>query len=124
MISGSADRGIDQLVKYFDVFGCQVGQISVLAVIPYLLNWIKVRSVGRQPFNTDVLRVSFQVFPQCFCPMDTPPIHDEYYPSMDITREGAQESDHILGIDVFSLNTPVKSNPASVRGKGNGADDG
>jgi hypothetical protein len=25
----------------------------------------------------DGLGVSFQVFPQCFCPMDTPSIHDE-----------------------------------------------
>ncbi len=123
LTSGTTDRGSHQLVKFFDVFRCQVGQIGILAVVPYLLNWIEVGRVARQPFNADVLRVSFQVSPQCFCLMDTPPIHDQHHPSMDITREGAQESDHILGTDVFSLNTPVKSNPASMGGKGDGTDD-
>ena len=77
LLSGTVDRGIDQVVKLFDVFGCQIDQVGVLAVIPNLFNWIKVRRIGRQPFNTDGLGVSFQVFPQCFCPMDTPSIHDE-----------------------------------------------
>jgi len=123
LLSGIADRGTDPVVKFFDVFGCQIGQISILAVVPDLLNRIEVRRIGRQPFNTDGLGVSFQVSPQYFCPMDTPPIHDEYHPPMDITREGAQESNHILSADVFSLNAPVKSNPASMGGKGNGTDD-
>jgi len=55
--------------------------------------------------------------------MDTPSIHDEYYPAMDISGEGAQESDHIISTDVFSLNAPVKSDPASMGSKGNGTDD-
>jgi len=42
---------------------------------------------------------------------------------MDISGEGAQEGDHILGTDVLSLNAPVKSNPVSMGGKGNGTDD-
>ena len=123
MTSGTADGGSDQPVKFLDVFRCQVGQIGILAVVPYLLNWIKVGRVGRQPFNADVLRVSFQVSPQCFCLMDTPSVHDQHQPSMDITGEGAQESDHILATDVLSLNTPVKPNPTSMGGKGNGTDD-
>ena len=123
LLSGTADRGTDQVVKLFNVFGCQVDQVSILAVIPNLFDWIKVRRIGRQPFNTDGPGVSFQVFPQCFCPMDTPSIHDEYYPAMDIWGEGAQEGDHIIGTDVFSLNAPVKSNPASMGGKGNGTND-
>jgi len=123
LLSGIADRGTDQVVKLFDVFGCQVDQVGILTVIPNLFNWIKVRRIGRQPFNTDGLGVGFQVFPQCFCPMDTPSIHDEQYPARDISGEGAQEGDHIIGTDVFSLNAPVKSNPASMGGKGNGTDD-
>jgi hypothetical protein len=58
-----------------------------------------------------------QVFPQCFCPMDTPSIHDEQYPAMDILGEGAQEGNHIIGTDVFSLNAPVKSNSISIGGR-------
>jgi hypothetical protein len=42
---------------------------------------------------------------------------------MDISGEGTQEGDHIIGTDVFSLNAPVKSNPVSMGGKGNGTDD-
>lgn len=123
LLSGIADRGTDQVVKFFNVFGCQVDQVGTLTVIPNLFNWIKVRRIGRQPFNADGLGVGFQVFPQCFCPMDTPSIHDEQYPSRNIAGEGAQEGDHIIGTDVFSLNAPVKSNPASMGGKGNGTDD-
>ena len=77
LLSGIADRDTDQVVKLFDVFGCQVGQIGILAVVPHLLHWIKVRRISGQPFNADGLGVSFQVSPQCFCPMDTPSIHDE-----------------------------------------------
>jgi hypothetical protein len=55
--------------------------------------------------------------------MDTPPIHDEYYPAMNIPVERAQESNHILSTDIFSLNAPVKSNPASMGSKGDGTDD-
>ena len=123
LLSSIADRDTDQVVKLFNVFGCQVDQVGILTVIPNLFNWIKVRRIGRQPFNTDGLGVGFQVFPQCFCPMDTPSIHDEQYPARDIPGEGAQEANHIIGTDVFSLNAPVKSNPASMRGKGNGTDD-
>jgi hypothetical protein len=123
LLSSTADRGTDQVVKFFDVLWCQVGQIGILAVVPDLLNRIKVRRIGRQPFNTDGLGMSFQVFPKCFCPMDTPSIHDEYYPAMNIPGEGAQESNHILSTDVFSLNAPVKSNPASMWGESNGSDD-
>jgi len=83
---GAADRGTDQVVKFFDVFGCHVGQISILAMVPDLLNWIKVGRIGRQPFNMDSRGVSFQVPPQCFRPMDTPSIHDEYHPPYDGLR--------------------------------------
>ena len=47
LLSGIADRGTDQMVKLFDVLWCQVGQISILAVVPYLLNWIEVGRVAR-----------------------------------------------------------------------------
>jgi len=123
LLSGIANRGTNQLVKFFDVFGCQVGQISILAVVPDLLNGVKVRRIGRQPFNTDGLGMIFQVPLQYFCPMDAPPIHDDYYPPMDITREAAQESNHILSTDILSLNTPIKSDAATMGGKGNGTDD-
>jgi hypothetical protein len=123
LLSGTADRGTDHVVKFLDVFRGQVGQITILAVVPDLLNWIEVRRIGRQPFNTEGLGMSFQVPPQSFCPMDTPSIHDEYHLATDISREGLQESDHILSTDVFLLNAPVKSNPASMGGKSNGTDD-
>jgi hypothetical protein len=63
LLAGIADRVTDQVVKFFDVFGCQVGQISILAVVPDLLCRIKVRRIGWQPFNTDSLGVNFQVSP-------------------------------------------------------------
>jgi hypothetical protein len=50
--------------------------------------------------------------------MDIPSIHDEQYPSGNITGKRAQEGNHIIGTDVFSLNPPVKSNPAPMGGKG------
>ena len=121
-LSDTADRGTDQ-VKFFDVFGCQVVQIGIPAVVPDLLHRIKVRRVGRQPFNTDSLGGSFQVSPRRFCPMDTPSIHDEYYPAMNIPKEGTQERNHVLSIDVFSVNAPVKSNPASMGGESNGTNE-
>jgi hypothetical protein len=34
---GIADRGADQAAKLFDLFGCQVDQVGILAVIPNLL---------------------------------------------------------------------------------------
>ena len=36
------------MVKLFDVFGCQVDQVGILAVIPNLFNWIKVRRILQQ----------------------------------------------------------------------------
>jgi len=42
-----ANRGVDQAVKLFDLVGCQVDQIGILAVIPNLFNWIKVRHISR-----------------------------------------------------------------------------
>ena len=47
MISVTAYIGSDQLVKFLDVFRCQVGQIGILAMIPYLLNRIEAGRVGR-----------------------------------------------------------------------------
>jgi len=123
LISGTANRGTDQVVKFSQVFRRQICQITILAVVPDLLNWIKVRRIGGQPFNTDSLRMSLQVPPQCFCSMDTPSIHDEYHLATNISGEGPQKGNHILSTDVFSLNAPVKSNPASMGGKGNGTDD-
>jgi len=121
--SGIADRGTDQVVKLFDVIGCQVSQIGILAMVPDLFHRIKVRRIARQPFNMNGLGVRFYISPQCFCPVDTPSIHDKYYPAMNIPGEGAQENNHILSTDVFSLNAPVKSNPASIRSESNGTDD-
>ena len=43
LILGVADRGTDHAVKLFQVFGCQIGQITVLAMVPDLLNRVKVR---------------------------------------------------------------------------------
>lgn len=123
LLSGTVDRGTNHLVKFFDVIGCQVSQIGILAVVPDLLHWIKVRRISGQPFNTNGPGAMFQVSPQRFCPMDTPSIHDEYYPAMNVPGEGAQESDHVLSTDVFSLNAPVKSDPALIGSKGNGTDD-
>lgn len=112
------------MIEFFDIIGCQVSQIGILAVVPDLLHWIKVRRIARQPFNTNGPGAMFQVSPQRFCLMDTPSIHDEYYLTMNIPGEGAQKSNHVIGTAVFPLNAPVKTNPASIGGKGNGTDDG
>lgn len=122
LVLGTANRGIDQVVESLHVFRRQVDQITILAVVPDLLNWIKVRRIGRQPFNADSLGMGLQVAPQCFCPMDTPSIHDEYHPAANISRDGPQEGNHILSTDVFSLNAPVKPDPASMGGKSKGTD--
>jgi len=47
LLSGTADRGTDQVIKFFDVIGCQVSQIGILAAVPDLLHWIKVRRIAR-----------------------------------------------------------------------------
>jgi hypothetical protein len=40
LLSGIVDRGIDQVVKLFDVFRCQVDQVGILGVIiPNLFNF-------------------------------------------------------------------------------------
>lgn len=76
----------------------------MLALVPSPLRRVKVSRAGNQPFNMDSLGVSFQVSPQGFCPTDTPPVHDEYHPPMEITRARAQESKYVLKTDALSVN--------------------
>ena len=47
LLSGTADRGIDHVVKFFDVLWCQVGQVGILAVVPDLLHGVNVVVQGK-----------------------------------------------------------------------------
>jgi len=121
--SCTRDGGIHSCLKIILGFRRQIGQVTVLGVVPHLFYWIEIRRIRRQPFNADHSSMSLHIGLQHLGPMHTPSIQNQNYRATDGSAHRLQERDHILSTDVLPLHSPIQPYPTPMRGQGDGTDD-
>lgn len=113
----------NQAIKFFPILRCQIRQLNILTVSPYLLNRIKFRSISGQPFKADTSRVFGKILLHSLCPMHTPSVHNQNHPLADVSSDRLQKPNHIFSNNIMLMNPPVKCESNSFGRNGKSTDD-
>ena len=118
-----SDGCLDMRVKIGAVVGNEIGQVAVLGVVPDLFGRVEVWGVGGEPFDPDACTVAVQILAHDFGPMDVPTIQDEDEFTLKTASDPAEKVHNVRSSNVFGLHVPIQTQPAALRGDGDGADD-
>jgi hypothetical protein len=94
------NRVINFSVEMVDVRGNEVGQVTVLRVIPALFDRIQLRAIGRQPLELKPIGMIF-VEVGCRRAMHRPAIPHQDHPTTAIIVQFFEKPDGLVGIDIF-----------------------
>ena len=101
------DRAIHLAAQSLNIFRDMVGQVSVLATIPNLLNRIEIRSISWQPLNPNTTAEPITQPPGSRT-VNRPTIHDQDDPIGKVSQECSGKYLEIVRADVVPLDIEVK----------------
>jgi len=106
------------LFKFANIFGNIIGQVRILAAIPDLLDWIKIRCIRWQPFHINPAESSLQSFGAAA--VYHPTIHNQDKPSRKMRQQFRHKGLKIISDDVVVTNSEIQSQMPAFRRNRNG----
>ena len=106
------DRAIHLAAQGINVFRDIVGQVSVFAAIPNLLNRIEIRSISWQPLNPNTTAEPITQPPGSRT-VNRPTIHNQDEPTGKVSQECSNEYLKIVRVDVVTLDIEIKTQPVT-----------
>ena len=101
-----AKRAIQLAVKVAHVVGYEVGQVSVLAVVPDLLNGIEFRGIGREPLSAEPPRVLFAEQPDRLA-MNVIAVKHENERPLKVPPDQCDKFHGVIEVNVVRVNSEV-----------------